>query len=45
MAKKSDYQKEEINACLSVLIELLTILGEFRENIVLVGGRIPQEKK
>jgi len=41
MVKKSDYQKEEVNACLSVLIELLTILGEFKENIVLVGGWIP----
>lgn len=35
---KSDYQKQEVDICLSVLLELMTILGSFRENIVLIGG-------
>lgn len=38
---KSDYQKEEVAICLSVLLELMTILGTFRENIVLIGGWTP----
>ena len=41
MVIKYDYNKEEVNACLSVLVEIMTILGEFRDNIVLVGGWIP----
>jgi len=41
MVIKYDYSKKEVDACLSVLIELMTILGEFRDNIVLVGGWIP----
>jgi hypothetical protein len=38
---KSDYQKQEVDICLSVLLELMTILGSFRENIVLIGGWTP----
>lgn len=38
---KSDYQKEEVDICLSVLLELMTILGTYRENIVLIGGWTP----
>jgi len=38
---KYDYGKSEVNACLSVLVELMTILGEYRDSIVLVGGWIP----
>ena len=41
MVTKYDYSKSEVNACLSVLIELMTILGEYRDSIVLVGGWIP----
>lgn len=42
MVTKYDYGKSEVNACLSVLVELLmTILGEYRDSIVLVGGWIP----
>lgn len=33
-----EYGKKEVDTCLSVLVELMTILGEFRDNIVLVGG-------
>ena len=41
MVIRYDYSKKEVGACLSVLVELTTILGEFRDNIVLVGGWIP----
>jgi hypothetical protein len=41
MGSKDDYAKQEVDICFSVLIELMTILGEFRENIVLTGGWIP----
>ncbi|HZK10800.1 MAG TPA: hypothetical protein VFD10_00345 [Atribacterota bacterium] len=41
MVIRYEYGKKEVNACLSVLVELMTILGEFRDNIVLVGGWIP----
>lgn len=38
---KSDYRQEEVDSCLSVLVELMTILRPFRDNIVLVGGWTP----
>jgi len=41
MAKQSDYGSLETQACLSVLLEIMTVLGEFRENIVVVGGNVP----
>lgn len=41
MVIRYDYGKKEVNACLSVLVELMTILGEFRDDMVLVGGWIP----
>lgn len=41
MVIRYDYGKKEVDACLSVLVELMTILGEFRDNIVLVGGWVP----
>lgn len=41
MVIKSDYRKQEVDICLSVLLELMTILGSFREHMVLVGGWIP----
>jgi len=31
MVIKYDYSKKEVDACLSVLVELMTILGEFRD--------------
>lgn len=40
MVTKHDYGKSEVNACLSVLVELMTISGEFSDSIVLVGGWI-----
>jgi len=41
MVKQSDYKERKVNICFSVLLELMTILGEFRENIVIVGGNVP----
>lgn len=41
MVKQSEYKAPEVRACLSVLLEIMTILGEFRENIVIVGGNVP----
>ncbi len=41
MVTKHDYGKYEVEACLSVLVELMTVLGEFRDHIVLVGGWVP----
>lgn len=41
MVKQSDYHEPEVQACHSVLLEILTILGEFRKDIVIVGGNVP----
>lgn len=41
MVKRSDYQEAEVQACFSVLLEIMTALGELRENIVIVGGNVP----
>lgn len=41
MAVKSDYDRVSVDCCLSHLIELFTILGEFRGHIVIVGGWVP----
>ena len=41
MVKQSDYTPPETRACLSVLVEVITVLGKFRENIVIVGGNVP----
>ncbi len=41
MVTQSDYKESEVQVCFSVLLELMTILGEFRDNIVVVGGSVP----
>ena len=41
MVTRHDYGKSEVDACLSVLVEVMTVLGEFRSHIVLIGGWIP----
>lgn len=41
MVTRSNYPKNEVEACLSVLFEFMTILGEYRESIVLIGGWVP----
>jgi len=38
---RSHYPQDEVQAALSVLVEVLTVLGEYRENIVVVGGWVP----
>ena len=41
MVSKVDYGKREVEAARSVLVELIHLLGEFRDAIVLVGGSVP----
>jgi hypothetical protein len=41
MVRESDYPEAEVKACFSVLLEMVTALGEFRENMVIVGGNAP----
>ncbi len=41
MVTKADYGKDEVKACLSVMVEPMTLLGEFREHIVFIGGWVP----
>jgi hypothetical protein len=41
VATKSEYGQREIEAAKSVLIELMQILGEYRDQMVLVGGWVP----
>ena len=41
MVTRYDYNPEEVEICYSALIELMTILGEYRDNSVIVGGWVP----
>ncbi len=41
MVSQSDYKEKEVQICYSVMLELMTILGDFRENIVIIGGNVP----
>jgi hypothetical protein len=41
MVNQSNYQKDDVEACLSVMVELMTLLGEFRDYFVIVGGWVP----
>ena len=41
MGTKSKYVRDDTEACFSVLLELMTILGEYRDNVAVVGGWIP----
>ena len=41
MATKSEYGQREVEAAKSVLIELMQILGEYRDQMVLIGGWVP----
>ena len=40
MVTKTDYNQIAVKAAYSVLIEIIRILGEYRDNIVLIGGRV-----
>ena len=39
---RKDYSAEAVKAAKSVLIELTHLLGEYREDIVLIGGWVPE---
>ncbi len=41
MVSISNYGEREINACKSVLLELVHLMGEFKDDMVLIGGWIP----
>lgn len=41
MTTRHDYNAEALQAVRNVLIELVQILGEFRDHIVVVGGSVP----
>ena len=42
MVSRKDYDAEAVAAAQSVLVEISHLLGEYRENIVLVGGWVPK---
>ena len=42
MVTRTDYNQIAVKAAYSVLIEIIRILGEYRDNIVLIGGWVPQ---
>jgi hypothetical protein len=39
---KTDYNQIAVKAAYSVLIEIVRILGDYKDNIVLIGGWVPQ---
>lgn len=39
---RSDYGEREVEACRSVLLELVHVLGEFKEHMVIIGGWVPR---
>ena len=41
VTSRRDYSAEGIEAAKSVLIELMQLLGEFRDHMVVVGGWVP----
>jgi len=42
MVTRKDYSAKEVEAARSVLIELMHLLGEYRNHIVIVGGWVPE---
>lgn len=42
MVTRTDYNQIAVKAAYSVLIEVVRILGEYRKDIVLIGGWVPQ---
>ena len=41
MVSKSQYGEREVSACKAVLLELVHLLGELKDNIVIIGGWSP----
>ena len=42
MVKRIDYTLELIEAARSVLLEIMRVLGEYQDDIVIVGGWVPE---
>ena len=42
MVKRRDYSEDIVEAARSVQLEVIRILGEYQENIVIVGGWVPE---
>jgi hypothetical protein len=42
MLTRQDYESDAVQAARAVVIELTHLLGEYRENIVLIGGWVPE---
>jgi hypothetical protein len=42
MVSKSDYSDKLVEAARSVLLEIMTVLGEYREGIAVIGGWVPE---
>ncbi len=41
MVSKSDYTPEEVQACKKVLVEIIHIFGEIKDEMVIIGGWTP----
>jgi len=41
MISKSNYGDKEVSACKSVLLELVHLLGEIKDDMVIIGGWVP----
>jgi hypothetical protein len=41
MVSKSNYRDSEVNVCKSVLIEIIHLLGEIKDEIIIIGGWVP----
>jgi len=41
MSTITEYSSEDVRACLTILLELLTYLKSYQEHIVLIGGWVP----
>ena len=41
MVSRSDYGEREVATCRSVLLELIHVLGEFKEHMIIIGGWVP----
>src|SRR4030065_1973355 len=42
MVTRRDYTAEAVEAARSVLIELVHLLGEYKDDMVLIGGWVPE---
>jgi len=42
MVTRRDYNAAQVAAAKSVMLELMLVLGEYRENLVIVGGWVPE---